>query len=91
MKFIYAVKDSATDNYGIPFFLNTRGEAMRHFTDAARANPEQSAIAKHPDDYTLHEIGIYDEKDGSITGAKPEQIMRAKDVILPKEPNHAHA
>lgn len=85
MKYIYAVKDSATDTYGLPFFLNSRGEAMRHFTDAARANPEQSQIAKHPEDYTLYEIGMYDETDASITAQTPEQVMRAKDAIIPKE------
>lgn len=85
MKKIYAVKDSATDSYGMPFFLNTRGEAMRHFADAANANPDQSAIAKHPDDYTLHEIGTYDETNADIKSTTPEQIMRGKDCIITKD------
>lgn len=85
MRYIYAVKDSATDSFGMPFFLHSRGEAMRHFTDAVRADPQRSEIAKHPDDYTLHEIGLYDEKDGSLAPSKPEQVMRGKDAVIPKE------
>lgn len=83
MKYIYAVRDNAVEAFGTPFFLSGKGEALRSFSDEANSKNENSAIAKHPEDYDLYELGVYDEIDGSIAPhAKPEKIVRAKDTLI---------
>lgn len=86
MKPIIVVKDSALDTYGNPFVQETTAQAIRGFTDEVNSDPTRSAVAQHPEDYTLHVIGHYDAKLGKITPLKdgPEQIARAKDLIRPK-------
>ncbi len=63
-KKIYTIHDSKAEAFMNPFFLNSKGEAIRTFTEAV--NDPQSTISKYPDDFTLFEIGIYDTDDGLI-------------------------
>lgn len=56
---VYTVYDSKTEAYLKPFFMRTKGEAIRAFQDTV--NDESSQFWKHPEDYTLFEIGEYDE------------------------------
>lgn len=61
----YVVYDSAAEAYGIPFFIRSKGEALRGFAQAAK--DPQSQISKHPADFTLFEIGEYNEFKGEIS------------------------
>lgn len=61
---IYSVYDSKAEAYLLPFCLPTKGLAVRGFTDAA--NNPQHDFCKYPADYTMFEIGIYDDANGQI-------------------------
>ncbi len=61
---IYTVFDSKPHAYLPPFFMKSNGEAVRAFSDTVN-NPE-SSFNKHPEDYTLFELGNYDESTGKI-------------------------
>lgn len=63
---IFAIYDSKAEAYHQPFFQNTVGLAIRAFTTAA--NDESSAFHAHSGDYSLFEIGEFDERSGKITG-----------------------
>jgi hypothetical protein len=63
--FIYSVYDSKAEAYLPPFFLPTKAAALRAFGDAA-VDPKHQ-FAAHPEDYTLFELGTYEETTGSIT------------------------
>ena len=80
---IYAVKDFAVETFGNPFFLPTAAAAVRSFRDEVNHRGGQnSAIAAHPEDYILYEIGDYDADKGTITPyEEPQQVARAKDLI----------
>lgn len=54
---VFAVYDSKAETYGRPFFMTTKGEALRGFIDIS--NDPQSHINKHPSDFTLFQIGEY--------------------------------
>lgn len=58
----FTVYDSASQAYLLPFFCKTSGEAIRMFTDSV-ADPS-TAFSKHPADFTLFEIGGYDDATG---------------------------
>lgn len=59
---MYAVYDSKVETYAQPFFLPTNGAAIRSWIGAV--NDETTMFAKHPEDYTLFELGEYDDETG---------------------------
>lgn len=61
---MFTIYDSKSESYLRPFYCSQKGEAIRLFADEAK-NP-QSGIGKHPEDYTLFEIGTYDDSDASV-------------------------
>ncbi len=60
----YTVYDSKTEAYLRPFFMQTPAEAIRAFRDTV--NDGQSPFCKHPEDFTLFEVGTFDETSGSL-------------------------
>lgn len=62
---VYSIFDAAAEAYFPPFFLHTEGMAIRGFTDAV--NDPESQVGKHPKDYTLFQIGTFDDNTGIIT------------------------
>lgn len=76
---VVAVRDSAVDAFSRPFFVPSIPVAVRSFRDEV-ANPE-SPMFKHPEDYVLWELGVFDEDDGRFENlAAPRQVLRAVDV-----------
>lgn len=57
---IYCVYDSKVESFGTPFFFKTKGEALRGFTEIA--NDGKTQIGRYPADFTLFEVGDYDER-----------------------------
>lgn len=61
---IFTVFDSKAEAYLPPFFLGSTGLAIRSFTDTV--NGTDNNIAQHPEDYTLFELGEYDDANAII-------------------------
>lgn len=61
---IFAIYDSKVESYGRPMFFLTKGEALRSWSDII--NDDKSAFHKHPEDFTLFELGEFDETSGKI-------------------------
>lgn len=81
---VCAVKDSAADAFGRPFFVPTIGLAMRSFID--EVNNRESPFNAHPDDYTLYEIGDFDDNSGALVSLEtPRQVMRGKEALTSAE------
>jgi len=57
---VYAVYDSKTFTYGSPFLMKHIGDAVRAFTQIA--NDVTSQIGLYPEDYTLFELGTFDDQ-----------------------------
>lgn len=76
---IFAVRDTKTEAYMQPFFMNTRGQAIRAFSDEV-AN-EKSQFSKHPEDYILFEIGAYDDSNGTLIPSEPTSLGCAIDFV----------
>lgn len=62
---MFAVYDSKVEAYMTPFFMRSRGEALRAWETTV--NDEKSSMHRYPSDYTLFEIGEYDELCGIAT------------------------
>ena len=61
---MFTVYDSKAEAYLQPWGNKTKGQAIRMFTDTVR--DEKSNFNKHPEDYTLFEIGEYDESTAEL-------------------------
>lgn len=76
----FAVYDTKALCYGQPFFSPTSGAAVRMFSDLA--NDKQSSVNKHPTDYILMEIGIYDDQNGQLSSEpQPKNLGLASDYL----------
>lgn len=63
---VFTIRDGACEAFMRPFFAQAAGAAIREFADLAN-NPEHP-VGQHPEDYTLFEIGWFDEATGEICG-----------------------
>lgn len=62
---LFSLYDSAVEAYNTPMFLRSRGEAIRSLQ--AAVNEPGNNISKWPAQFTLFEIGSYDDSSGRIT------------------------
>lgn len=61
---MFSVYDSKTEAYAAPFFFNSRGQAIRQFGDLA--NDPNSSLCKHAEDFTLFELGSFDDSNAMV-------------------------
>ena len=62
---IFTVFDQKAAAYLQPFFSPTVGTAVRAFSDTV--NDPNSMLSKHPSDFTLFEIGGFDDQSGVVS------------------------
>lgn len=62
---IFSIFDSKLGVFSPPMFVKHKGEMLRSFIDAA--NDGQTNLCKHPEDFTLFEVGEFDETTCGIT------------------------
>ena len=70
---IFTVYDQKARYHLKPFLMQTKEEAIRAFTDAA--NDQSVDIGRHPEDYTLMEIGGFDDATAEIIPQIPIQTI----------------
>lgn len=82
-RIVCAVYDSAVQAYGQPFFVPRAGAALRSFIDEVNKK-DGNGLAQHPDDYTLMELGTFDDETGEFASADgvggKVMLARGKDV-----------
>lgn len=61
---VFAIFDSKVELFDKPNLCKSRGEAMRMFKDLV--NESGNVINKHPEDFTLFELGEYDSEKGKL-------------------------
>lgn len=72
---IFSVYDAKVEAFMRPFVAPTYGAAERGFRDAVQ--DKQSEMSKHPEDYRLMYLGLFDEESGMIEGIEtgPESVV----------------
>ena len=55
---VFTVYDNKAEAYLQPFFMRTKGEAIRAFADSV--NDPNHMFNRHPEDFTLFELGEFD-------------------------------
>lgn len=56
---LFTIYDCKAEAYLKPFMYQNKGEAIRAFSDTVNSN--DSMLNKHPEDYTLFELGTWDD------------------------------
>ena len=65
---MFSVFDAKADAFLPPFFLHNNGLALRTFGDACNMKDHQ--FGKHPEDYTLFELGAFEDGSGTLKYTK---------------------
>jgi len=76
---IYAIFDTAAGLYGRPIHAQADAEAIRAFKDIA-VNADHD-VGKHPEDYSIHRLGIYDDNNGNLTDENNECLMTGLEAV----------
>lgn len=80
---VVSVFDSAANGFGRPAFVAAVGAAMRGFSDEVNRSHEENPMNRHPADFTLYELGTWDDADGRFElHDRPKSLVRAVDVII---------
>lgn len=80
IQIVCAVLDRAAGVYGRPFFVVATAQALRSFTDEVnRADAERGDMARHPGDFDLFQLGVFDDNSGVIS-PEVRLVTRGKDV-----------
>ena len=64
----YPIYDTKAEWYSQPFYSRANGEALRNFS-IMMTDPKHTT-SKHPADYTLFEIGEWDDKNCKLIQLK---------------------
>lgn len=75
----YAIFDTAAAVYQRPIFAQSDGEVIRSFTDVA--TDADHFVGKHPEDYSLHRIGVWDDQNAKFSPEQPECIATALELV----------
>jgi len=77
--FLVAIYDSASGVYDAPNQVRSEREAARRFIDMCENS--DTPFAKHPEDFTVFRIGIYDDNTGLIEPCAPEKIINGVEAL----------
>ena len=79
---IYVIHDVKASAYLTPFFLPNDALARRTFSDCA--NDPEHAFGKHPEDFTLFNLGSFNNETGNmILEPSPVPVCKALDCVIP--------
>ncbi len=76
---VFSIFDSKADAFLQPFFATTKGVAIRQFSGAV--NQDGHELNKYTEDYTLFELGDFNEKNGLLQPHEsPRSVCLAIDI-----------
>jgi len=70
---VVAIYDAKAESYGLPHTVRTTEMAVRNFEAAVRH--EGSDFNRFPDDYSVHQVGVFDDETGGIDPVMPQCLM----------------
>ena len=82
---VVSVKDLAAQAFGRPVFVPTSGVAIRSFRDEVNREAQDNDIFRHPSDYEMYQLGVFDDSTGLIEVISPPKLL-ARAVDLHERP-----
>lgn len=83
---IYSIYDNKAEAFMEPFFAVTAGLAIRRFADTAN-NPE-TTLFRHPNDFVLYEVGVFNDKAGTVLSHKNAKNLGLAAEYITKTEDH---
>ena len=80
-KVVCAVRDVAAETYGQPFFVNAVGAALRSFKDEVNRKADDNMLYQHPEHFSLHQLGTFDDETGILEQSGPRLLIQAGDCF----------
>lgn len=72
---VFSIFDSKAATFSRPFVAVREGEASRTFVDLINAPQKDNPFAQHPEDYSLHKLGKFNQNSGELTEEVNYQII----------------
>ena len=69
---IFSIHDSKTGAFMTPFTNFNNATALRTFSDAIK-QPDTN-LHNHPEDYSLHRIGTFEDDTGTVVPEPPKNL-----------------
>jgi hypothetical protein len=79
-KSLFSMRDIKTGQYEFPFPAHTPDEAIRMVYNTAQDS--NTMIARHPEDFTLANVGEFDTESGVVEAlTAPEHVANVADIV----------
>lgn len=76
---IYSIYDTAVGAYMRPQFMQSDGQAIRLFSDLATSADNE--VGKHPEDYSLVRLGVWDDNTGKFQPEDKETLITGNEAV----------
>lgn len=63
---VVAVRDQKADAFGNPWYAQSVGMAIRHFSDAVNTDEPTNIWRRHPEDFALFHLGYFMQDTGTF-------------------------
>lgn len=77
----FSIRDSKSGSWSPPFFVMSRPEAVRSFSDEVNSRNPESMLAKHPEDFTLFCVCEFDVTSGDVVPVGPESLALGANLV----------
>lgn len=84
LQLIFTVHDVKAETFMPPFFVPSKGLAIRAFEDCI--NSDDHHFGKHPADYTLFSLGSFDTDTGTFDFTEKKSIGNGVEFVNPLKP-----
>lgn len=75
---LYSVRDVKVERFFPPFAQRNQLEAQRTFLDMC--GDHRTPISKHPEDYTLYEIGSFNPETGEVKAILARVVLHGSEA-----------
>lgn len=77
---LVAVRDAKMDEFGPVMTVPTIGMGERQFVDMV--GDQQFAFSKHPEDYSLWDVGRYETETGHVEATFPARLIITATAVV---------
>lgn len=78
---VFSVFDTKAAFFAVPFVMQREQMAIRAFSDLV--NDPNTSVNKHPEDYALYVVGMFDDSTGVIEAVQPKCLVTAASCLRP--------
>ncbi len=78
---VFSIFDTKAATFSRPFVAVREGEASRTFVDLVNAPNKDNPFAQHPEDYSLHRLGKFNQNSGELTDHVNYQIISGLEAV----------